>query len=109
MLVIGAILVALAVLFVGSLGQFFPGNRLIAALMGLGLLWAGFAAVRAAARRPPETDRTAAEDVVDLDVFFCCDECGTELRVERVGELQVPRHCGETMRVEQRPSALSGP
>jgi hypothetical protein len=42
------------------------------------------------------------EDVQDLDVFFVCDECGTELQVTRLGEVQVPRHCGEPMRVERR-------
>jgi hypothetical protein len=29
-------------------------------------------------------------------------ECGTEFRVEKLGELQVPRHCGERMVVERR-------
>ncbi|HEY7399304.1 MAG TPA: hypothetical protein VH989_00240 [Actinomycetota bacterium] len=51
------------------------------------------------ARRPED-----AEDVELLDVFFVCAECGTEYRVTRLGELQVPRHCGEPMRVERRPS-----
>lgn len=46
------------------------------------------------------------EDVDELDVYFVCGECGTEFRVEKLGELQVPRHCGETMRVEQRPAPL---
>ena len=45
------------------------------------------------------------EDVQDLDVFFVCDECGTEFQVTRLGEVQVPRHCGEPMRVERRPRA----
>lgn len=44
------------------------------------------------------------EDVSDLEVFFVCDECGTEYQVTRVGEVQVPRHCGEPMRVERRPA-----
>jgi hypothetical protein len=43
--------------------------------------------------------------VTELDVFFVCTECGTEFRVEKLGELQVPRHCGERMRVERRPRA----
>jgi hypothetical protein len=44
------------------------------------------------------------EDVEDLDVFLVCRECGTEFRVTRLGELQVPRHCGEPMAVVQRPA-----
>lgn len=51
--------------------------------------------------RPKET--IEPEDVTELDVFFVCGECGTEFRVERIGELQVPRHCGEPMKVERRP------
>jgi hypothetical protein len=43
-----------------------------------------------------------AEDVEELAVVLVCDECGTELKVSRLGELQIPRHCGETMRVERR-------
>jgi hypothetical protein len=48
------------------------------------------------------------EDVVELDVYFVCRECGTELQVTRLGEIQVPRHCGEPMHVERRPRAQSG-
>lgn len=44
------------------------------------------------------------EDVSDLDVFFVCAECGTEYQVTKVGEVQVPRHCGEPMLVQQRPA-----
>jgi hypothetical protein len=51
--------------------------------------------------RPREEE--PPEDVADLQVFFVCTECGTEFRVEKLGELQVPRHCGEVMRVERRP------
>jgi hypothetical protein len=43
------------------------------------------------------------EDVDDLGVYLVCDECGTELRVSRLGELQIPRHCGEKMQVVHRP------
>ncbi|HYY07015.1 MAG TPA: hypothetical protein VFA25_00280 [Actinomycetota bacterium] len=42
------------------------------------------------------------EDVEDLDVFLVCGECGTELKVSRLGELQIPRHCGEKMQVVRR-------
>ncbi len=44
------------------------------------------------------------EDVDDLDVFLVCDECGTEFKVSRLGELQIPRHCGEKMQVVRRPA-----
>ena len=50
-------------------------------------------------RQPEE-----AEDVADLDVFFVCAECGTEYKVTQLGELHVPRHCGETMQVVRRPA-----
>lgn len=43
------------------------------------------------------------EDVVALAVFLVCRECGTEFQVTRLGQVQVPRHCGERMEVEQRP------
>jgi len=42
------------------------------------------------------------EDVADLDVFLVCGECGTEFRVSKLGELQIPRHCGEKMQVVRR-------
>jgi hypothetical protein len=47
-------------------------------------------------------ERIEPEDVAELDVFFVCGECGTELQVTRLGEIQVPRHCGEPMRVVRR-------
>ena len=46
-----------------------------------------------------------AEDVEELEVFFVCGQCGTEYRVTKLGELQVPRHCGEPMTVVRRPAA----
>jgi hypothetical protein len=49
------------------------------------------------------TQRGDAEDVEQLDVYLVCDECGTEYQVTRLGQLQVPRHCGEPMRVVRRP------
>jgi hypothetical protein len=49
-------------------------------------------------------ERHEAEDVEELDVYLVCDECGTEYQVTRLGQLQVPRHCGEPMRVARRPS-----
>ena len=58
--------------------------------------------LRGIARARPK-DRIEPEDVADLDVFFVCLECGTEYQVTRLGEVQVPRHCGEPMRVVRRP------
>lgn len=51
-------------------------------------------------------DRTKpeVEDVQELDVFLVCHECGTEFHVTQLGELQVPRHCGEPMQVVRRPA-----
>jgi hypothetical protein len=70
---------------------------LFVAIAGLGLAFIrGFAAMR-----PTET--MEAEDVGELDVFFVCGECGTEFQVTRLGEMQVPRHCGEPMMVVRRP------
>jgi hypothetical protein len=101
--VLGAAAAALVLLFLGSLGQVSPGNPVIAAAIVVGLVAIALFTFRGLVRRrePPRTSEEA-EDVVDLDVFFVCTECGTEFRVEKIGELQVPRHCGEPMRVERR-------
>ena len=78
---------------------------LIAVLIGGTILVVGVWAFRAIAfSRPREEVDVKPEDVADLEVFFVCTECGTEFRVERLGELQVPRHCGEKMAVERRAS-----
>jgi hypothetical protein len=74
----------------------------IAVLLGLAIFLIGTAVVRAIARMRPK-ESIEPEDVIELDVFFVCEECGTEFRVEKIGELQVPRHCGEPMTVERRP------
>lgn len=42
------------------------------------------------------------EDVDALEVYLVCGECGTEFKISRLGELQIPRHCGEKMRVVRR-------
>jgi hypothetical protein len=63
---------------------------------------AGGSFLRGIARARPK-DRMEPEDVAELDVFFVCVECGTEYQVTRLGEVQVPRHCGEPMRVVRRP------
>ena len=49
-------------------------------------------------------EKVVPEDIEDLDVFFVCRECGTEYQVTRLGEVQVPRHCGEPMSVVRRPT-----
>jgi hypothetical protein len=75
-----------------------------AVLIGLVIAWLGITALRAASgtgRKPPGS--TEPEDVEELDVFLLCRECGTEFQVTRLGELQIPRHCGEPMEVVRRP------
>jgi len=52
-----------------------------------------------------QVERIEVEDVAGLDVFFVCAECGTEYKVTRIGEIQIPRHCGEPMTVVRRPRA----
>jgi len=80
---------------------------LTAVLIGLTIAWLGITALRAASGTGREhTAPAEPEDVEGLDVFFVCRECGTELRVTRVGELQIPRHCGEPMEVVRRPRAV---
>ena len=76
---------------------------LTAILVGA-LIWRlGIASIRAFSPRPGQ-EHHDIEDVEDLEVFFVCGECGTEFRVTRLGELQVPRHCGEPMQVVRRPA-----
>ena len=76
---------------------------LTAILLGA-LIWRiGIATVRSIGGAAHHGGPDEAEDVEGLDVFFVCGECGTEFRVTRLGELQVPRHCGEPMRVVRRP------
>jgi hypothetical protein len=78
--------------------------RVVMAL-GIGgvILWLGITALRAASAGPRSAEKTEVEDVDDLDVYLVCRECGTELHVTRLGEVQVPRHCGERMEVVRRP------
>jgi hypothetical protein len=100
--VLASVVLALILLFVGSLGQVSPGNPLVAAALGLAILFVALGAFRGLVRSRAPEQKPEAEDVAGLDVFFVCVECGTEFRVEKLGELQVPRHCGEVMRVERR-------
>jgi len=74
----------------------------VIAFLGIQMLRAASGAGRAEDARPPDAE---PEDVADLDVFLVCTECGTEFQVTRLGEVQVPRHCGERMEVVRRPAA----
>lgn len=70
----------------------------------------GIAIVRSFSLPPPGSldegpAPTEPEDVDALDVYLVCAECGTELKVARLGELQIPRHCGERMHVVRRTGA----
>jgi hypothetical protein len=67
--------------------------------------WLGLTALRAASGTVAPRGKADVEDVEELEVFLVCGECGTEFRVTRLGELQIPRHCGEPMRVAHRPAA----
>jgi hypothetical protein len=77
---------------------------LTAVAMAVLIAWVGMKALRAASG-PGREERPEVEDVEDLAVFLVCRECGTEFRVTRLGELQIPRHCGEPMEVVHRPAA----
>jgi hypothetical protein len=84
------------------LGLAFAVRLLIALGIVVAIAAIGLSFLRAVASARPR-ERIEPEDVADLDVFFVCVECGTEFQVTRLGEVQVPRHCGEPMRVERRP------
>jgi hypothetical protein len=76
---------------------------ILAMLAGLAIFSVGFWFLRAvSADSGPDPDATP-DDVADLDVFFVCRECGTEYQVTKVGQLTVPRHCGEPMEIQRRP------
>jgi hypothetical protein len=68
------------------------------------IAFVGFRTLRAVGgAATPRVEPEESEDVADLAVFFVCRECGTEFQVTRLGEAQVPRHCGEKMDVVRRP------
>jgi hypothetical protein len=74
------------------------------------VIWkVGMASIRSFSMTPsgdvPEPVPDEPEDVDDLDVYLVCGECGTELKISRLGELQIPRHCGERMHVVRRPAS----
>ena len=75
---------------------------LIAASIFLAIVLGGGFFLRGVATMSPK-EKIEPEDVAELDVFFVCGECGTEFQVTRLGEIQVPRHCGEPMKVVRRP------
>jgi hypothetical protein len=75
---------------------------LIAAALFLAIAFIGLVFLRGIASVRPR-EQIEAEDVLHLDVFFECGECGTEFQVTRLGQVQVPRHCGEPMSVVRRP------
>jgi hypothetical protein len=75
---------------------------LVAAGLFVVIAGAGFSFLRGVGRAVSR-QRIDPEDVEALDVFFVCAECGTEYQVTRLGEVQVPRHCGEVMTVVRRP------
>ncbi len=82
---------------------------LTALLIGYVIWRIGIASLRSFSPDPDEDPvPEEAEDVEDLEVSFVCGECGTELRVARLGELQVPRHCGERMQVVRRGEGPTG-
>jgi hypothetical protein len=74
----------------------------VAVFLFLAILLVGGGLLRGIAGVRPK-ERIEPEEVADLDVYFVCGECGTEFQVTRLGEVQVPRHCGEPMTVERRP------
>jgi hypothetical protein len=77
-----------------------PDWLLVVTAIAVGaLIWRiGIASIRVFSPDP--------EDVEALEVYFVCGECGTELKVSRLGEMQVPRHCGEKMQVVRRPAGI---
>jgi DNA-directed RNA polymerase subunit RPC12/RpoP len=79
---------------------------LVAGAIFLAIAGGGFAFLKALTGAR-QKERLDPEDVAELDVFFVCSECGTEYQVTRLGEIQVPRHCGEPMMVVRRPRTSS--
>ena len=84
-------------------------NVLIAVFIGYAIWKIGIATVRSVSSgQAPGGLAPGApsdpEDVRELEVSFVCAECGTEFRVTKLGQAQVPRHCGEPMDVVRRPA-----
>jgi hypothetical protein len=74
----------------------------VTALVLAFVIWRVGIAVLRSVSVAPRAEPEGPEDVEALDVYLVCAECGTELKVSRLGELQIPRHCGETMQVVRR-------
>jgi hypothetical protein len=66
------------------------------------IAWLGLTALRAASGVGVDLEAPEPEDVDELEVYLVCRECGTEFRVTRLGDLQIPRHCGEPMELVRR-------
>ena len=79
-----------------------------AALVGVIIAWLGVTALRAVSGVGVDRTSPEPEDVDELEVYLVCRECGTEFRVTRIGELQIPRHCGEPMDVVRRAAGATG-
>ncbi len=77
---------------------------LIALAMGLAIYRLGMGALRSASSPVARRGAGDLKDPGGGSTYLVCEGCGTEFRVTKVGEGQVPRHCGEKMRVEHRPS-----
>lgn len=77
---------------------------LTAVVVGIVIWRVGTGVLRSLTGEGSRRERPNVEDVEELEVFLVCDECGTEFRVTRLGELQIPRHCGEPMQVVRRPA-----
>jgi hypothetical protein len=80
-----------------------------AVVVGVVIGWLGITALRAVSGVGIDRISPEPEDVAELQVYLVCRECGTEFRVTRIGELQIPRHCGEPMDVVRRPAGATGP
>jgi len=74
----------------------------VAVIIFVAILGFGLSFLRSVSGTRP-VEHIELEDVAGLDVFFVCAECGTEYQVTRIGEIQIPRHCGEPMTVVRRP------
>jgi hypothetical protein len=80
------------------------GLRLaVATLLGTTIFLTGRRVLAGFSVLAPEARLEEPEEVEELEVYFVCGECGTEYKVTRLGELSVPRHCGEPMQVVRRP------
>jgi len=77
-----------------------------AILVAFLILRVGIGTLRSISGGGADLSKPEVEDVESLDVFLVCGECGTEFRVTRLGELQIPRHCGEPMQIVRRPSVV---